>query len=105
MEGVGDHGGAAVGDEVGLGDHLDVAAGGEDMVALDAVTEHGALGDGGGEVEVNDVAVAGVVEGEDEGGGAVAEGAGDEVGEARRRREGVDGEGLELGLDEEGGRE
>lgn len=62
---------------------------------------------GGVEVEVEDVEVAGVVEGGEgtEEGGGVAGGGGDEVGEAGRERgEGRERERVEFGLDEGGGR-
>lgn len=61
VEGVGDHGGAAVGDKIGFCDHLNIADGGEDGVADDEVVEVLALVEGGLEVEVDDVAVGGMV--------------------------------------------
>lgn len=107
VESVGDHGGAAVGDEVGLGDDPDVAELLEGEVAVHVACEEAAVFRGGVAVEVEDVAVAGVVEGGEraEDGGGVGGGAGDEVGEARRERGGGwDWERKKLGLDEGVGR-
>lgn len=106
VESVGDHGGATVGDEVGLGDDPDVAELLEGEVAVHVACEEAAVFRGGVAVEVEDVAVAGVVEGGEraEDGGGVGGGAGDEVGEARRERGGGWGrERKKLGLDEGGG--
>ena len=104
MERVGDHGGSPVRDEVRLLDNPHIPEPLEQRVALHEPHQIGALLRRGLEVEVDHVAIGGVVESEEDAGdgGAVALGAGDEVGEARRGREGGDGEGAELGFDEDG---
>lgn len=63
VEGVGDHGGAAVGNEVGFGYKADVAELSEGGVTFDVGGEEVAFLRGGMAVEVEDVAVAGMVEG------------------------------------------
>ena len=103
VEGVGDHGGTAVGDEVGFGDKADVAEEPEGGVAVEVGGEEVAFLGGGVAVEVEDVAVAGMVEGGEgaEEGGGVAGGGGDEVGEdGGERGGGREGKRVELGLDE-----
>jgi hypothetical protein len=112
VERVGHHGRAPVGDEVGAGDHLDVAEPRVDRVGAHRGGELGALGGGGLEVEVDDVHVRRVVERPERAAqrGAVAGGAGHEVGDprhgaaaapARRRRAAHLLLLAQLGLDEE----
>jgi hypothetical protein len=104
VEGVGDHGGATVGDEVGPLDDVDVGGGGDDRVVGEVGGEVGPVGVWRLGIEVEDVEVPGVVEREEDAAerGGVARGAGDEVGEARGGSGGWRGGG-ELVLDEEGG--
>ena len=103
VERVGHHGGPSIGDEVGLLDDLHVPKLLEQRVAPYELHQIHALLTRGLQVEVHHVAVVGVVEGEEGAldGAAVAGGAGDEVGKARRRWEGGGGEGVELGFDED----
>lgn len=107
VERVSNHGGAPIGDQIGFSDHDDVTELLKDGLILNKELEIEAFLGGGLGVEVDDVVVGRVVEGEERAAEhlAVAVGAGNEVGEARRRREGGDGEGMELGFDEGGGGE
>jgi len=100
-----DHGGSPVRDEIRLLYNPHIPEPLEQRVALHEPHQIGAFLRRGFEVQVDHVAVVGVVEGQEDAGdgGAVALWAGDEVGEARRRGEGGDdGEGAELGFDEDG---
>lgn len=110
MESVGHHGWPAVRDEVSLGDHPHVPDGREERVAGNVIPQVFTLLHGGLQIKVDDVAVGGVVEREEDSleHVAIADSAGNEVGEARQPRRGraeADGGrgGPELGLDEDRG--
>lgn len=83
VESGGEHGGAPVGDKIGLLYDPDVAHLGEDGVGGDEAGDLAVVGGGGGGVEVDEVGVGRVVEGEEEALElhGVAGGGGDEVGE------------------------
>lgn len=104
VERVGDHGRSSVGHEIGLCDHLHIAELGVGRVILNVILQIQPLLRRRLEVKVDDVAVPRVVEGFERPLQhiAVAIGAGDEVGEARRRRKVRDRDRMELGFDEDG---
>ena len=86
VERVGDHGGSTVRDEVSTVDDADVGGGGDGGVGGEVGGEAGAVGVGRLGIEVQDVAVPGVVEREEDAAerGGVPRGSGDEEGDAGR---------------------
>lgn len=98
VEGGGEGGGSPLVGEVWAANNINIASGAEDWDGADGEGEAAAEVVWGGEVEVEEVAVVGVVDGEEKAEEAVGVGAGEEVGDGRRRRGGVEAEVVEVGV-------